>query len=181
MRWLHIIDYSAGLSRLQQHGQQNCELCVNCTCPKSWLCPSHDTNIPEKSLKTTLSIFTLLELGELSLTNICPFRVFQLSTFEWQGFHAQFCLSDCNVNVLWYLMCAHCTGTLGFLYMEIYNFASMLWQMGTKVNSVTSLLGGRYLRLAGNTFNRAEYRKKPSVWPSWTLKQDLYTLKKSSL
>lgn len=59
MRWLHIIDYTAGLSRLQQHnehGQQNRELCANCTCPKSWLCPSHDTHMPERSLKTTLYV-----------------------------------------------------------------------------------------------------------------------------
>lgn len=57
-------------------------------------------------------------------------------------------------------MYAHCTGALGFLYMEIYSFVSLLWQMGTIFNSVASLLVGKYLRLAESTFSGAEYRKK---------------------
>lgn len=82
-------------------------------------------------------------------------------------------------NVLGYFMYAHCTGALGFPCMEIYNFASLLRQMGMKFNSVASLLVGRYLRLAESTFSGAEYRKKSFLFGHPELWSKIYAPSKS--
>lgn len=180
MRWLHITDYPAGLSRLQQHnehGQQNHELCGNCTCPQSWLCPTHDTHVPERPLKTTLylSLPCLNRENSLWLTSVLSACSSYLQNDKVFVPTSVFDI----VNGLGYFMCALCTGALGFLCMEIYNFASLLWQMGMKFNSVASLLVGRYLGLAESTFSGAEYRKKSLLFGHAEPWSKIYTPSKS--
>lgn len=129
------------------------EFCVYCTCPKSWLCPSHDTNMPERSLKTApfLCLYLAWIRGTVSDEHL-PFQcvpvIFKITRFPCPVLSLRL---ECECTGIFHVCSLY--GALGFLCMEIYNFTFLLWQMGTKFDSVAFLLVGRYLRLVEITFS----------------------------